>query len=95
MHQLLGQRQDLVFGAENVINGDAAGDLLEVQELYLQCQCSTLEVVFLDASDQFEHCVIQVNSDSGILVDVRFKSLLTADTLPFPLTDNRPVIDAS
>jgi hypothetical protein len=30
LHQLFRQRQDLIFGAENMVNGDAAGDLLEV-----------------------------------------------------------------
>ena len=33
--------------------------------------------------------------DSGILVNVRFKGLLTTDTLPLPLADNRPIVDAS
>ena len=33
LHQLLGQRKDFVFGAENIINSDAAGDLPEVQKL--------------------------------------------------------------
>ena len=36
-----------------------------------------------------------MNGDGSILADVRFKGLLTADTLPFPLTDNRTVVDAS
>ena len=92
LHQLLGQRKDFVFGAENMINSDAAGDLLEVQKLHFQCQGAALEVVLLDAPDQFEHRVIQVNSDGCILADVRFKGLLTADTLPLPLADDRPVV---
>ena len=51
LHQLFGQRQDLIFGAENMINSDAASDLLEVQELHFQCQGAALEVVLLDAPD--------------------------------------------
>ena len=78
-----------------MVNSDAAGDLLEVQELHLQCQCATFKVILLDASDQLQHRVIQVNGYSSVLADVRFKGLLIADTLPFSLTDNRPVIDTS
>ena len=37
LHQLLGQRKDFVFGAENIINSDAAGDLPEVKKLHFQC----------------------------------------------------------
>ena len=51
LHQLLGQRKDFVFGAENMINSDAASDLLEVQELHFQRQGAALEAVFLDAPD--------------------------------------------
>ena len=51
LHQLFGQRQNLVLGAENMINSDAASDLLEVQELHFQCQGAALEVVLLDAPD--------------------------------------------
>ena len=58
LHQLFGQWKDLVFGAEDVVNRDAAGDLLEVQELDFQRQGATLEVIFLDTSDQFQHRVI-------------------------------------
>ena len=43
LHQQLGQRQDFILGAENMVNGDATGDLLEVQELHLQRQCSSLK----------------------------------------------------
>ena len=39
--------------------------------------------------------MIEMNGDSSILADVRFKRLFATDTLPLPLTDNRPVIDAS
>ena len=95
LHQLLGQWKDLVFGAEDVVNRDAAGDLLKVQKLYLQCKCSTLEVVLFDASDQLQHRMIQMNGDGGILTDVRLEGLLTADTLPLPFADNRPIVDAS
>ena len=37
-HQLLGQRQYVVLGAQYVVDGDAARDLLEVSEFNLQCQ---------------------------------------------------------
>ena len=77
LHQLLGQRKDFVFGAENMINSDAASDLLEVQELYFEGQCATLEVVLLDASHKFEYRVIQVDGDGGVFADVRLKGLFT------------------
>ena len=64
LHQLFCQRQYLVFCSQSVVNGDAAGNLLKVQELYFQRQCASLEVVLLDASDQFQYCVIQVDGDS-------------------------------
>ena len=35
-HQLLGQRQYVVLGAQYVVDGDAARDLLEVSEFNLQ-----------------------------------------------------------
>ena len=106
LHQLFGQWQNLVFGSKHMVNGDAAGDLMKIlilgillslltRKLYLQCQGTPLEIVFLDAPDQLEHSMIQVNGDGGILADVRFKGLLATDTLPLPLADNRPVIDAS
>ena len=95
LHQLFCQRQNLILGAENMVNGYAASNLLEVQKLHFQCQRSTLEVILLDASDQFEHSMIQMDGNGGILIDVRFKRLLTADTLPLPLTDDRPIVDAS
>jgi hypothetical protein len=69
--------------------------LLEVQELYFEGQCATLEVVLLDASHKFEYRMIEVYGDGSILADVRFKGLFTADTLSLSLTDDRPVIDAS
>ena len=95
LHKLFGQWKDLVFGAENVIYSDAAGYLLKVQELHLQCQGAALEVVFLDASDELKYRMLQVDGDGGILADVRLKGLFTADTLPLPLRNHRPVIDAS
>ena len=33
LHQLFCQRQNLVFGSENMVNGNATRNLLEVQEL--------------------------------------------------------------
>ena len=33
LHQLFRQWQDFVLGAENVVNGDTAGNLLEVPKL--------------------------------------------------------------
>ena len=63
MHQLFRQRKNLVFGAEDMVNSDATGNLLEVQELHFQCQCAPLEVILLDAPDQFQHRVVQVDGD--------------------------------
>ena len=51
-----------------MVNGDAAGDLLEVQELHLQRQCTTFKVVLLDTPNQLQYRVIQVNGDSSIPV---------------------------
>ena len=102
LHQLFGQWQNLVFGTKHMVNGDATGDLIILlsllslsRKLDFQCQGTPLEIVLLDAPDQFEHRMIQVNGDGGILADVRFKGLLATDTLPLPLADNRPVVDAS
>ena len=91
-----------------MVNSDTASDLLKIlklgilpsllsltRKLNLQRQGTALEVVLLDAPDQFHNRVIQMDGDSGILVNVRFKGLLTTDTLPLPLADNRPIVDAS
>ena len=83
LHQLFGQWQDLVFGSKHMVDSDTAGDLMKIlilvillsllslsRKLDFQCQGSALKVVLLDASDQFKNRVIQMDGDSGILVDV-------------------------
>ena len=110
-HQLFGQRQDLFLSAKNMVDGDAAGNLLEVlalgrleaifrllsltPKLDLSRQGAPLEVVLLNTPDKFQYYMIEVDGDGSILADVRFKRLFATDTLPLPLTDNRPVIDAA
>jgi len=42
LHQLFRQRQNIVLGPQDVVNGNAAGNLLEVQELHFQSQCASL-----------------------------------------------------
>jgi len=64
LHQLFCQRQYIVLGSQDVVNSDTAGNLLEVQKLYLQRQCVPLEVILLDAPDQLQHRMIQVDGDS-------------------------------
>lgn len=39
--------------------------------------------------------MIQVDGNGCILADVGFKGLFTADGFPFPLADNRAVVDAA
>ena len=46
VHQLFGKGKDVVLGTKDVIDGDAASDLLEVLELDFQRQGAALEVVF-------------------------------------------------
>jgi hypothetical protein len=47
-----------------------------------------LEVILLDAPDQLQYRVVQVDGDGRVLTDVRLKCLLTADGLALPLGDN-------
>ena len=83
LHQLFGQWQDLVFGSKYVVDSDTAGDLMKIlilvillsllslsRKLDFQRQGPALEVVLLDAPDQFQNRVIQMDDDSGILADV-------------------------
>ena len=70
LHQLFGQWQNLVFGTKHMVNSDTAGDLLKVAKFDFQRQGPALEVVLLDAPDQFQNRVIQMDDDSGILADV-------------------------
>ena len=70
VHQLFGKGKDVVLGTKDVIDGDAASDLLEVLELHFQRQGAAFEIVFLNATDEFEHGVIEMDGDIGILADV-------------------------
>ena len=51
------------------ISFDATGDLLKVKELNLQRQCAPLKVILLDAPDQFQNCVVKMDSDNRVLAD--------------------------
>ena len=95
LHQLLGQREDIILGAEDMVDGDAAGDLLEILEFNLQREGTALEIVLQDAPFKLENGVIEMDGNSGVLADVGLKGLLTAYALPLPLADYRAVIDAS
>ena len=66
-----------------MVDSDTAGDLMKIlilvillsllslsRKLDFQRQGSALKVVLLDAPDQFQNRVIQMDGDSGILVDV-------------------------
>ena len=63
LHQLFRQRQYLVLCSQNVVNGYATGNLLEVQELNLQRQCAPFKVIFLYAPYQLQYRVVQVDGD--------------------------------
>ena len=95
VHQLFGKGKDVVLGTKDVIDGDAASDLLEVLEFHFQRQGAALEVVFLNATDEFEHGVIEMDGDIGILADVLFESPLTTDRLALPFGNNRAIIDTT
>ena len=45
LHQLFRQWKDIVFCTENVVNGDAAGDLLEIQKLGILPSLLTLGIL--------------------------------------------------
>ena len=47
VHQLFGKGKDVVLGTKDVIDGNAACNLLEVLEFHFQRQGAALEVVFL------------------------------------------------
>ena len=95
LHQLFGQGEDIILGAEDMIDGDAAGDLLEILEFNLQREGATLEIVLQDAPFELKNGMIEMDGNSRVLADVGLKSLLTANTLTLPLADDRAVIDAS
>ena len=95
LHQLFGQGEDIILGAEDMIDGDAAGDLLEILEFNLQREGTALEIVLQDAPFKLKNGVIEMDGNSRVLADVGLKSLLTAYALPLPLADDRTVIDAS
>ena len=95
LHQLFGQGEDIILGAEDMVDGDAAGDLLEILELDLQREGTALEIVLQDAPFELENGMIEMDGYSRVLADVGLKGLLTAYALPLPLADYRAVIDAS
>ena len=73
LHQLFCQRQYLVFCSQSVVNGDAAGNLLKVQELgmlpsvsklHFQRQCVPFKIILLDAPDKLQHRVVQMDGNS-------------------------------
>ena len=74
-HQLLGERQDVVFRLENMVNGDASGDLLEIEELHFQRQRPTLKLALLNATDEFDGGVIEFDGDGSRLADILLKRL--------------------
>ena len=45
LHPLFRQWKDIVFWTENVVNGDAAGDLLEIQKLGILPSLLTLGIL--------------------------------------------------
>ena len=95
LHQLFGLGEDIILGAEDMVDGDAAGDLLEVLELDLQREGAALEIVLQDAPFELKNGMIEMDGYSRVLANVGLKGLLTAYTLPLPLADDRTIIDAS
>ena len=95
VHQLFGKGKDVVLGTKDVVDGDAASDLLEVLELDFQRQGAAFEIVFLNTADEFEHSVIEVDGDIGILVNILFEGPLTTDRLALPFGNNGPIVDTS
>ena len=94
-HQLLGERQDIVFRLENMVNGDASGDLLEIEELHLQRQRPTLKLALLDATDELDGSMIEFDGDSCRLADILLKRLFATHRLTLPFRNDGPVVDAS
>ena len=78
VHQLFGKGKEVVLGTKDVIDGDAARDLLEVSEFNLQCQRAPFEIRFFNTAYQLQNGMIQMDGDICILADILFEGLLAA-----------------
>ena len=93
--QLLGQRQDVILCAEDMLNCDATCNLLKVLEFDFQCQSSAFKLILCDTTFQFKDSMVKLDDGSRLVADVLFKGLLTTYRFTLPLTDNRSVVNAA
>lgn len=65
LQQFLGEGEQLLFGEQQVGGGDGTGDLGEVVELHFECERVTLELGALQAVEEFEQDVVELDGDGG------------------------------
>ena len=95
LQQFLCCWQDMLHLSENLAIGMTACYLHKVMELYLQCECISIEITLIQPSDQFLNDMIQFNNDSTLLEYIPFKRHLTANTLTHSLSHNRTFVNAT